>query len=328
MTETPAGVLLLVGGAEDKLGRRTVLRRFVDLAGGPEARIAVIATASALGEEATQVYREVFTTLGVKDVRGPRPVTRAQAEDPEVVEQVASATAVWMTGGNQSKLAAVIARTALGEAIKAAYAGGAVVGGTSAGASGASTHMIAFGAAGPVPKQRMTMLGEGLGLIDGVVVDQHFTQRDRIGRLMAAVAQSPGLLGVGIDEDTGMLVTDGHVMEVVGRGVVTVVDGSHMHSDAPTASSTAPLFVSGAVLHSLPAGSRYDLDSRTLLTPVKRSAAQQALADTGEEGVAALNKPQPGTLALLRRVEAEGSDDRNVERADRRRERRALRTAD
>jgi cyanophycinase len=129
--------------------------------------------------------------------------------------------------------------------------------------------MVAFGPGGTTPKQRMTQLASGLGLIRDVVIDQHFGQRNRYGRLLMLVAQSPGLLGIGVDEDTGAVVTteaDGtEVLRVVGRGVVTVFDGRNVVSNAHEARRTAPLLASGVVLHVLPAGSVFNLTTRTLV---------------------------------------------------------------
>ena len=259
------GPLLVIGGAEDKTGRGAILSRFVRLAGGAKATVAVIATASALGEEIVEAYREVFTKLGVAVVLAPRPTTRTEADDPALVEQLDRATGIFMTGGNQTKLSAVVTGTAFGEAIKAAHARGTVVAGTSAGASVQSEHMVAFGREGSTPKFRMSHLSAGLGLLQGVVVDQHFSQRNRYGRLLTLVCHSPHLLGLGVDEDTAGLVTDGHILEVLGRGAITVFDGDAMTSNVDTASGTAPLLASGVVLHSLPAGARFDLTTRRLL---------------------------------------------------------------
>ena len=167
-----------------------------------------------------------------------------------------------MTGGNQLKLSNYIIGTPFADAIHAAYARGAAVGGTSAGASIVADHMIAFGSGGSTPKQRMSQLSVGLGLLRGVVIDQHFEQRNRYGRLLSLVAQSPSLLGIGVDEDTAAVVRHGDQLEVVGRGAVTVVDGTHLISNAYAAKRTAPLLVSGATLHVLPAGSRFDLTRR------------------------------------------------------------------
>src|SRR6478672_10466155 len=265
----PLGTLFAIGGAEAKLRRRIVLGAFVSAAGGPDARIAVVSSASSLGGEVVGVYREVFTSLGAREVVSLRPESRAQAGESDLVEPLGKVSGIFMTGGNQLKLSSLITGTPFGDGIHEAYQRGVAVGGTSAGASILAEHMIAFGAGGATPKQRMSQLSAGLGLIQGVVIDQHFEQRNRYGRLLSLVAQSPSLLGLGIDEDTAAVVRHGDQLEVVGRGAVTVVDGTHLISNAYAAKRTAPLLVSGATLHVLPAGSRFDLTRRTLVQHVE-----------------------------------------------------------
>ena len=308
--DAPRGVLMVVGGAEDKLGRRTILNRFVRLAGGPAATIAVISTASSMGDTITEVYRELFTKLGAAEVRGLRPETRAEADDPACAALLDEVTGVFMTGGNQGKLSAVVGGTRLGDAIRRAYDAGAVVGGTSAGASVVATHMVMNGASGTTPKERMVQLAAGLGLLDGVIVDQHFAQRNRYGRLLALVAHSPALLGLGIDEDTAIVVTEGRYAEVIGRGAVTVFDGLHSHTQAFEAKRTQPLLVSDVVLHSLPSGARFDLRTRSLVK--KRRTTEDPEVVIGQR----LNR------MMARRIAAEGADDAVVARSARRAKRR------
>jgi cyanophycinase len=220
-----------------------------------------------------EVYRAVFISLGAREVTALRPQSRADAADPDLVEPLGKVSAIFMTGGNQLKLSAYITGTPFGDGIHEAYQRGAVVGGTSAGASILADHMIAFGSGGATPRQRMSQLSAGLGLLPGVVVDQHFEQRNRYGRLLSLVAQSPALLGMGVDEDTAAVVHEGRRLEVVGRGAVTLIDGRQLISNAYAAQRTAPLLVSGAVLHVLPSGSQFDLATRTLI------AHQTALPD-------------------------------------------------
>ncbi len=267
VTVGPApGPLLAIGGAEAKTGRRrAVMSAFVEAAGGARARIVVVPTASSLGPELTELYTSVFSRLGAEDVVEARPRNRSEADDPALLDRVAGATGVFMTGGNQLKLSAVVTGTRFGAAVHDAHLRGAAVGGTSAGASVLSGHMVAFGSGGATPKQRMTQLASGLGLLSGCVIDQHFTQRNRYGRLLSLVAQSPDLLGIGVDEDTAAVVTERRWLTVVGRGSVTVLDGRAVVSDAHVVKRTAPLLVSGAVLHSLPAGSCFDLTERVLV---------------------------------------------------------------
>ncbi|MGZ8744585.1 MAG: cyanophycinase, partial [Nocardioides sp.] len=175
----PTGPLMIIGGAEDKLRARTILKEFVAASGGAEARIAVVPTASSLGDAVVEVYDALFRSLGAGDVVAVRPETRDEAHSPELVERLDSCTGVFMTGGNQLKLSSIVSGTPVGDAIVAAHQRGAVVGGTSAGASIQSSHMVAFGGPGSTPKQRMTQVAAGLGLLESAVIDQHFDQRNR-----------------------------------------------------------------------------------------------------------------------------------------------------
>jgi len=256
------GTVIIIGGAEDKVRDRVILSRFVALAGGPDATIAVISTASSLGLEAGERYRAVFGELGVRKVRPLHAVTRPQANDDGAVRAVRDATGVFLTGGNQLRLSSTIGGTRLADAVLDRFQHGAVVAGTSAGASAMSSHMIAFGASGATPKHRMAQIAAGLGVLPGVIVDQHFQQRNRLGRLLSLIAQNPSLLGLGVDEDTAGVVGPDHVMEVIGRGSITVVDGARSETDAWEVHGHRPLMISGVVLHSLPAGYRFDLRRR------------------------------------------------------------------
>jgi len=259
---------MIIGGAEDKLRRRTVLTEFVRAAGGDHARIAVIPTASSLGPEVVEVYDALFRTLGAAEVVSARPQNRDDAHDPAFVELIDKSTGIFMTGGNQLKLSGVVSGTPFGDAIRAAHLRGAVVGGTSAGASIQSSHMVAFGGGGATPKQRMTQVAAGLGLLDTCVIDQHFDQRNRYGRLLMIVSQSPQLLGIGVDEDTAAVVTfdgDRQTLSVIGRGAVTIFDPSRVVSNAHEAPRSRAILVSGVVLHVLPAGQQFDLVNRRLV---------------------------------------------------------------
>ncbi len=303
------GPLMIIGGAEDKLRKRTVLKEFVAACGGHDARIAVIPTASSLGDEVVEVYDALFHRLGAAEVTAVRPASRDDAHSPELVEALAKASGIFMTGGNQLKLSAIICGTPLGDAIVEAHQRGVVVAGTSAGASIQSSHMVAFGTGGATPKQRMTQVAAGLGLVTTSVIDQHFDQRNRYGRLLMIVAQSPQLLGIGVDEDTMAVITRdeaGHeVMRVAGRGAVTVFDPSRITTNAYEAKRAAPLLASGVVMHLLPAGVEFDLTSRTLIAqevevdPVEAAEVAEAQHDMRQmaRDIAAADKsPQ-----LLRR---------------------------
>ncbi|MEO5919310.1 MAG: cyanophycinase [Candidatus Limnocylindrales bacterium] len=260
------GTVIVIGGAEDKIRDRIILNRFVALAGGEDAVIVVISTASSLGHEAGERYRQIFTELGARTIRPLHAVTRAQANDESFARAVSDATGVYLTGGNQLRLSSMIGGTRLAEAILDRFHEGAVVAGTSAGASALSSHMIAFGASGATPKHRMAAIAAGLGVLPGVIVDQHFQQRNRLGRLLSLIAQNPSLLGIGVDEDTAGVVGPDRVLEVIGRGSITIVDGAAAETDAWDVRGHRPVMISGVVLHSLPAGYQFDLKRRHRIT--------------------------------------------------------------
>ncbi|WP_148613160.1 cyanophycinase [Nocardioides rubriscoriae] len=289
------GPLMIIGGAEDKLRRRTILKEFVAACGGPQARIAVVPTASSLGPEVVEVYDALFRREGAADVVAVRPESREDAHDPGLVARLGDVTGIFMTGGNQLKLSAIVCGTPLGDEILAARERGVVVAGTSAGASIQSSHMVAFGGPGSTPKQRMTQVAAGLGLLRSSVIDQHFDQRNRYGRLLMIVAQSPQLLGIGVDEDTAAIVdtvagagagpgdADHEVLRVLGRGAVTIMDPSRITTNAFEAKRSTAILASGVVLHVLPDGAAFDLTTRTLVPHTATVDATEA-ADLAEAG--------------------------------------------
>ncbi len=300
---TRPGVVMPIGGAEDKIGRMTILREVARLAGNSHGRIVVLSTASSLGDEITHAYIQLFSALGVGEVVGIRPESREQSADRAVVGAVENATAVFMTGGNQTKLATLVIGTPLGDAIRAAHRRGALIAGTSAGASICSQFMVSFGSGGTTPKFRVGQVSQGLGLLEGVIVDQHFTQRNRFGRLLALVAANPGQLGVGIDEDTAAVIGPDGRLEVRGRGVVTLVDGSEVITTAYTATGTQPLMLSGIRLHTLPRGAVFDLGSRVLISA-------PGLPDTSRPaGVTTSSDVPEGARPHPRRIAAEGAHE-------------------
>ena len=268
------GHVMVIGGAEDKVRERLILARFVALAGGTDARIAVISAASSLGPAAGELYRRVFGELGCHDVRPIHATTRPQANDDSSAAAVRDATGIFLTGGNQLRLSSTIGGTRLAQAILERHRDGAVVAGTSAGASAMSSHMMAFGASGGSPRQRMAQMAAGLGVLPGVIVDQHFQQRNRLGRLLAIIAQNPSLLGIGVDEDTAGVVGPDQVLEVIGRRSVTIIDGSGADTDAWEVASHRPIMISNVVLHSFPGGYRFDLRRRVRLSSPRLHALE------------------------------------------------------
>ncbi|RIK39600.1 MAG: cyanophycinase [Chloroflexi bacterium] len=257
------GALMPIGGAEDKAKTRHILKRFLSLAGEENAQIVVIPAASTQGTEVGDLYQAIFYDLGAATVEVIHVDTRNDAQDPERVAVLNDATAIFLTGGNQLRLATLLGGTLLAQAIRDRNNAGVPVAGTSAGASVLSQHMIAFGRAGEWPTQRMVQLAPGLGLTNRVVIDQHFQQRGRTGRLMAAVAYNPYLIGLGIDEDTAVIIDPQNMLNVVGRGSVVVVDGAGMtYTNIDQAKGYDPIAVTDMRIHVLINGFQYDLVQR------------------------------------------------------------------
>ena len=229
-----------------------VHRRFVALAGGDQAHIAVVPTASAFNREAGETYSTLFERLGASECSVVNPANRADAHEDHWVQALDRATGIFMTGGNQLKLSQFMVGTPVGQAIVRAHERGVVVGGTSAGASILSRHMISDGDEGLTPVQGASKITQGLGLVDDIILDQHFGERGRYGRLMSMVAVSPGLMGIGIDEDTAVELAEGTTGDgqplrefaVHGAGAVFLVDASRAVSDGHEAAPDAPLLLS------------------------------------------------------------------------------------
>ncbi|MCO5215229.1 MAG: cyanophycinase [Thermomicrobiales bacterium] len=258
------GVLMPIGGAEDREGEKVVLRRFFELAGGSSSRIAVMPTASML-ETTGQFYKQIFEEMGSSHVDVIRIDTRKHANDAARLEWAREATGIFLTGGNQLRLSVMIGGTLLENLVTERSQAGAVVAGTSAGASILSDHMVARGAGGSIPKAGSAHLKAGFGLISGVILDQHFRQRNRLGRLLALVASNPRLLGIGVDEDTAAIIGSDGILEVVGNHGVTIVDGSDMFSDFYRVPNYGEVSLANVKLAMLTSGLRYDLNARVLL---------------------------------------------------------------
>ncbi len=300
--------LHIIGGAEDKESDREILRGFVDDAGGREAKILVIPVASSIEDEVTEMYASVFHDIGVAKVRSVRPHDRREADLDEVEELIGLASGIFMTGGNQAKLTTIMAGTRMSKAVERAYAAGVPVAGTSAGASAIASHMVNMGSPGEMPHHRMANLSAGLGLLPDVILDQHFGQRNRLGRLMTLVAQSPSHLGIGIDEDTALVVTDESHSLVRGSGQVIIVDGHYIRTNAFEAEGQDPLLVSGAITHILPGGAEFDLAGRHLH---RKDGDHQAIDATESYAAAVL------AAETVRRADTDSIDDRLLRRRDR-----------
>jgi len=261
------GWIVPVGGAEDKEGRAEILRKFLSVSEGERARIVVIPTASSL-ESTGRRYEDIFRELGAAEVTVLPYKTRRDTEREDWLATLEAATGVFLTGGAQLRITTVLGGTPVAKTIRRLNARGVSVGGTSAGAAILSEHMIAFGAEGATPLAGMATLAPGFGLTNRVVIDQHFRQRDRLGRLLSALAYNPFAVGLGLDEDTAAFIAPDDCIHVLGAGAITIVDVHAIeYSSMATAEHGEPICMTGVQVHVLPTGATFDLQTRRAEPP-------------------------------------------------------------
>jgi cyanophycinase len=254
--------LVIIGGAEERSGGCQILSEFVRRSGGRMAQIVVLTAATSEPVEAGKTYVEVFKRLGAAAVQVVDTRDRRDAEKPAGLMAIANATGIFFTGGDQTRIVRAIKDTILDDAIRKRYDEGIVVGGTSAGAAIMPSKMIVDGDSVTSPRADVVKMGEGMGFLPTVVIDQHFAQRGRLGRLLSALLLEPGMLGFGIDENTAMVVV-GEEFVVMGEGSVTVVDESATtYNNLGQSLKDEPLAVFGVKLHILPQGYRFNLRTR------------------------------------------------------------------
>ena len=257
------GYIIPIGGAEEKLHNPEILDRFVDICGGRTAKIAIIPTASEL-EDTGRNYEKLFRKLGIRHARVLQILTREDCDNQEYLDYIDAADGVFMTGGNQLRLSTTLGGTKVAQLIRRCNASGMHVAGTSAGAAFMPEHMIAGGIEGSTPSPDMVTMAPGLGLTNNFIIDQHFRERDRLGRLLTALAYNPFAIGIGLDEDTAAFIRPGDDLEVVGSGGITVIDPSSIsHSSMDSARRGEPVSLIGVKLHVLIAGGRFAIESRT-----------------------------------------------------------------
>ena len=256
------GKLLIIGGAEDKEGDCKILREFLRCAGGTKAHIVIMTAATSLPGEVGDNYIRVFERLGAEDVRVVDTQTPEETRNPEYLEAIEQATGIFFTGGEQARIITCLKDTKLDAAIHKRYAEGIIIGGTSAGAAMMPDMMIIEGDSETNPRVDVVAMGPGMGFLPGVVIDQHFAQRGRLGRLVTALLLQPAVLGFGIDENTAILVS-GDEFEVIGESAVTVIDESEkLHDNIEGRLKDEGLAICGAKLHILPHGYRFNLKTR------------------------------------------------------------------
>jgi cyanophycinase len=256
------GWIIPIGGAENKENDRHILERFVQCSGGREADIVVIPTASRLHETGAR-YQQLFADIGASRVTVMDFDTRRDCQEASRLERLEQATGIFFTGGNQLRLTTLLGGTPVAKLVRLRNAAGVAVGGTSAGASFLSEHMIAFGDEGSAVISGSVRLAPGLGLTNRFVIDQHFRQRDRLGRLLTALAYNPFAIGIGLDEDTAAFIGPDETVEVAGSGGLTVVDAADVsYSSMDSVTEGEPVCMLGLKLHILVAGATFNMHTR------------------------------------------------------------------
>ena len=266
------GFIIPIGGAEDRTRDPAILHRFVELSGAAGARIAIIPTASSRPDTGRD-YEDIFAKLGVDRARTLAFATRRDCEREDWLEVLANATGVYLTGGNQLKLSTTLGGTSVAELLRDRNQDGLHVAGTSAGAAFLCEHMIAFGQEGATPRSDMVTLAPGLGLTRLAIIDQHFRQRDRLGRLLTALAYNPRPIGIGLDEDTAAFLGPDETLEVLGSGAITIIDPSDVeYTSMDSAAAHDPVCILGARLHVLVEGASYNISTRQPKPPRRLTA--------------------------------------------------------
>lgn len=256
------GYIIPIGGAEEKLNNPEILDRFVQVCGGKDARIAIIPTASEL-EDTGRNYEKLFRKLGIKHAEVLQIITREDCGKQEYLDYIDKSDGIFMTGGNQLRLSTTLGGTPVAQKIRRRNAAGMHVAGTSAGAAFMPEHMIAGGKEGSTPSPDMVTLAPGLGLTNSFIIDQHFRQRDRVGRLLTALAYNPFAVGIGLDEDTAAFIEPNGDLEVVGSGGITIVDPTELSfSSMDQARRGEPVSLIGIKMHILIAGGRFEIESK------------------------------------------------------------------
>jgi cyanophycinase len=276
------GKLVSIGGAEDKEGEMRILKKFVELAGGAGAKVVILTVATDHPEEAAKEMKKVFKRLGVKSVKAYDVSTREDAEAKRGVKLLSEATGLYFTGGDQIHVTSLMGSTALQKIMHERHEKDLIIAGTSAGAAMMGNSMILNGAGEESPRLRGVEIGPGMDLIIGAIIDTHFSQRGRHGRLLAAVAHYPQDLGLGVDENTAMIIDRDH-FEVIGEGAVTVIDGGGMaFTNAPDIARGDNLALADVRIHVLPEGYKYNLHDRCVVIPKNpKSVAKKAHAAGG-----------------------------------------------
>nr|WP_229415512.1 MULTISPECIES: cyanophycinase [unclassified Moorena] len=266
MPKSTQPAILVIGGAEDKVHGREILQTFFRRAGGTNARLAIIPSASREPTVIGSRYQRIFEDMGAEEIRLLDIRDRYQAENQDLLEYLEICTGVFMTGGDQLRLCGLLADTPLMEKVRQrVHQSEITIAGTSAGAAVMGHHMIAGGGSGEFPNRSLVDITMGLGIIPEVIVDQHFYHRNRMARLISAISEHPERLAIGIDEDTCALFEKNGWLEVMGKGTVTIIDPKEMsYTNQPKIGHNDPISIHNLRVHVLCHGDRYHFQKRSL----------------------------------------------------------------
>ncbi|HOR86183.1 MAG TPA: cyanophycinase [Bacillota bacterium] len=260
MSEYKRGKLIIIGGAEDKRTDKAILKEVIKISGGKNSHIVLITTATNSPVEAGKEYENLFGELGAGSVESIEIADRKAANNIDGLNTIDTANCIFFVGGDQLRISSILGGTEVHRMVKKAYEEGKVIAGTSAGASMMSEIMVVEGKDEDAPRKCTLKMAPGMGFLAGVIIDQHFNQRGRIGRLLAAVAQNPYIIGIGIDEDTAMIVNEKLEFIVEGSGVVTVVDGREISfTNISEQYPDHPLAITNVKIHVFPKGYGFNL---------------------------------------------------------------------
>jgi cyanophycinase len=265
----PKGILVAVGGNEDKRRKLEVLRTIVDLMDMKNPIIELITTASSIPEESGKKYVKAFNKLGISNIRLMHIKTRDEANDPKFVKRIMDANFIYFTGGDQLRITSILGGSPVLVTIKKKYfEEKCVIGGTSAGASAMPDTMIYEGESPEALFKGTVQMTAGIGLVKNVVIDSHFIKRGRFSRLMETVTTNPGRIGLGLGEDSGVIIRKGHILEAIGNGLVVIFDGQHItYSNISEIEMGEAIAVQNVIVHTLVKGYGYDLLTRDYLKP-------------------------------------------------------------
>lgn len=278
----PKGKLVIIGGSVDrgsfsesetdlkrslKFFEKGILKRITtESVKNSDSRIEIITTASSIPEEVGEEYVKAFAQLQVSNVGVLNIKSREEANSEEYLQRLRNANVVMFTGGDQLRLTAIFGGTAFHHLLLDKYENeDFLISGTSAGAAASSNNMIYQGSSSEALHKGEVKITGGLGFINNVIIDTHFVQRGRIGRLLYACASNPINLGIGLGEDAGLLITNGNNMEAVGSGLIMLVDATHMrHTSMSDVEMGAPVSIDNLIVHVMALGDHYDLKNKKL----------------------------------------------------------------